>query len=65
MVLIPTCFEYIIGTDAQFETATSGQIKTLMLFYKHKVVTRSIGLVLYHNKKTNLTSLGELIEDHL
>ena len=49
MVLLPSCFENIIGTDAQFETATSSQIKTLMLFYRHKVITTSIGLVLYHN----------------
>ena len=50
MVLIPACFENIIGTDAQFETANSSQIKTLMLFYRHRLVTKSIGLVLYHNE---------------
>ena len=49
MTLIPWSLDFIDSNDAQFETASSSKIQTLQLFYKHDIVTRSIGLVLYHN----------------
>ena len=50
MVLLPSVFEQLEGTDASFETASSASIQTIKIFYKHKVVTKSIGLVLYNNR---------------
>ena len=49
MTLIPWSLDFIDSNDAQFETASSSKIQTLQLFYKHDLVTHSIGLVLYHN----------------
>ena len=50
MVLLPQALEYIEGTDASFEIASSSSNQPVMLFYRHKLVTKSIGLVLYHNR---------------
>ena len=36
------------GNDVNFETASSAKIKTIKLYYKHKVVMLSIGLVIAH-----------------
>ena len=50
MTLIPWCLDFIDSSDAQFETASSGKIQTLQLFYQYDKVTYSIGLVFYHNQ---------------
>ena len=50
MVLIPQALAKLKGNDASFETASSSSIQTLKLYYVSNVVTRSLGLVLYHNK---------------
>ena len=50
MTLIPWSLDFIDSSDAQFETASSSKIQTLQLFYKHNIVTHSIGLVLFHNE---------------
>ena len=49
MVLIPEVLEFLKSDDASFETASSNRIQTVMLFYRHNVVTHSIGIVFYHN----------------
>ena len=49
MVLIPQALDQLKGNDASFETASSSSIQTLKLYYVSNVVTRSLGLVLYHN----------------
>ena len=49
-VLIPQSLEYLRSSDAQFETVSSSRIQTIMLFYRHNIVTNSIGIVLYHNE---------------
>ena len=45
MVLLPQAFGFMDGKDVTFETAQSSRIKTIKLYYKHKVATQSIGLV--------------------
>ena len=47
MVLLPQAFEQLKNND--FETASSVSIQPLKLYYVFNVVTRSLGLVLYHN----------------
>ena len=48
MVLLPQAFGFLAGNDATFETVQSSRIKTIKLYYKHKVATQSIGLVFAH-----------------
>ena len=48
-VFIPTVFEYLQSSDASFETAQSNQLQHLRLFYSKNVVTKSIGIIFYHN----------------
>ena len=48
-VLIPQTLENLKSNDASFETASSSGIQTLMLFYRHGLITQSIGLIFYHN----------------
>ena len=50
MVLIPEALEFLKSDDASFETASSNRIQTIMLFYRHNLVTHSIGIVFYHNQ---------------
>jgi hypothetical protein len=47
-VLLPNAFTYMSGNDVNFEIASSAKIKTIKLYYKHKVVMLSIGLVIAH-----------------
>ena len=60
MVLIPQALDQLKGNDASFETASSSSIQTLKLYYVSNVVTRSLGLVLYHNRINNR---GEHLRD--
>ena len=46
MVLLPHVFDLISGNDASFETVSSSGIKTIKLFHKHNIVSKSIGLVI-------------------
>ena len=48
MVLLPQAFGFIDGKDVTYETAQSSRIKTIKLYYKHRVATQSIGLVFAH-----------------
>ena len=48
-VLLPQALEQLKGNDASFETACSSSIQTVKLYYNLNVVTKSLGLVLYHN----------------
>ena len=47
-VLLPNAFTYMSGNDVNFEIVSSAKIKTIKLYYKHKVVMLSIGLVIAH-----------------
>ena len=49
MVLIPQTLEFLKSDDASFEAASSNRIQTIMLFYRHDVITHSIGIIFYHN----------------
>lgn len=55
-VLIPPAFDFLKSGDAQFETSTSARIQTLMLFYRHDLVTHSIGLLFYNEKSIHQAS---------
>jgi hypothetical protein len=59
MVLIPQALDQLKGNDASFETASSSSIQTLKLYYVSNVVTRSLGLVLYHNSRKIRGGLAE------
>ena len=50
MVLVPACFDFAVGTDSTIEIASSQTLETIKLYYKHKVVTESIGLVFTHGR---------------
>ena len=66
VTLIPWCLDFIDSSDAQFETASSSKIQTLMLFYKYNTVTYSIGLVFYHNtvyKRNTYSEALDLIQE--
>ena len=49
MVLLPQALDQLKGTDASFEAASSSSLQTLKLYYVSNVVTKSLGLVLYHD----------------
>ena len=53
MVLLPQAFEQLKSNDCSFETASSVSIQPLKLYYVFNVVTKSLGLVLYHNALDN------------
>ena len=48
-VLLPQALDQLKGNDASFETASSSSIQTVKLYYVKDVVTKSLGLVFYHN----------------
>ena len=50
MALIPQALDQLKGNDASFETSSSSSIQNLKLYYVFNVVTKSLGLVLYHNR---------------
>ena len=62
MVLLPQAFGFLAGNDATFETVQSSRIKTIKLYYKHKVATQSIGLVFAH--RINYYSKGNEVLCH-
>ena len=54
MVLLPHAFGFLDGNDVSFETASSSRIKIIKLYYKHKIATKSIGIVFSHNTNRDL-----------
>ena len=48
-VLLPQALDQLKGSDASFETASSSSIQTVKLYYVKDVVTKSLGLVFYHD----------------
>lgn len=48
-VLLPQALDQLKGNDASFETASSSSIQTVKLYYVKDVVTKSLGIVFYHN----------------
>ena len=49
MVLLPQAFNFMNGNDVSFETASSSRIRTIKLFYKHKIASQTIGLLIAHD----------------
>ena len=63
-VLLPNAFTYMSGNDVNFEIASSAKIKTIKLYYKHKVVTLSIGLVIAHKNSYGTWSYDNAVHCH-
>ena len=63
-VLLPNAFTYMSGNDVNFEIASSAKIKTIKLYYKHKVVMLSIGLVIAHQNNYKTDSYNNTVRCH-